>query len=72
MAEKIMRSGMKENNELVKAVIATAREIDGREKLSCADAFELARKFGAEIIEIGRICDEENIRICKCQLGCFA
>ena len=34
-------------------------------------AFELAKKYDVEIIEIGRICNEHNIKICKCQLGCF-
>jgi len=35
------------------------------------EAFELAREFEAEIIGIGHICTRHNIRICKCQLGCF-
>lgn len=47
------------------------QEPDGRKKLSCAEAFELARRFEMEVIEVGRICNQNNIRICKCQLGCF-
>ena len=43
-----------------------------RERLTCAQAFELAIQFNAEVIEIGHICNQHNIRICKCQLGCFA
>jgi hypothetical protein len=46
-------------------------EPDGRKKLACAEAFELARRFGVEVIEVGRICNQNNVRICKCQLGCF-
>ncbi len=42
-----------------------------RERLTCAEAFELAEKFEAEIVEIGRICNQNNVKICKCQLGCF-
>ncbi|MFC1737640.1 hypothetical protein ACFL1G_01150 [Planctomycetota bacterium] len=40
-------------------------------KLVCAEAFELAQEFEAEIVEIGRICNRYNIKICECQLGCF-
>ena len=61
------------NEQLVNAVIQSSlRQKKGdKNMLSCADAFELAKKFNTEIIEIGRICNELNIRICKCQLGCF-
>ncbi len=62
---------MSKKSKLVDAVIEAASEIDDRKKLTCADAFELADKFETEIIEIGRICNRHNIRICKCQLGCF-
>ncbi len=58
--------------KLINAVLERAQEIDGRKKLACAEAFELAQEFGVEVIEIGRICNQHNIRIRKCQLGCFA
>ncbi|NQT03400.1 MAG: hypothetical protein HQ580_15335 [Planctomycetes bacterium] len=44
---------------------------DDKKRLTCTKAFELAEKFEMEIIEIGRICNKHNIKICKCQLGCF-
>ncbi|GAJ12033.1 unnamed protein product, partial [marine sediment metagenome] len=53
------------------AVIARAQESELKKKLACARAFELAEEFDVAIIEIGRICNRHNIRICKCQLGCF-
>ena len=65
---------MNEKEQLVDVVLKSAksgREPDGRKQLTCAEAFELAKKYEAEIIEIGRICNQNNIRICKCQLGCF-
>lgn len=62
---------MDKKSKLVDAVIEAASEIDGRKKLTCAQAFELADKFETEIIGIGHICNQHNIRICKCQLGCF-
>ncbi len=61
------------NEQLVNAVIKSSagQKPGDKSMLTCAEAFELASKFDAEIIEIGRICNEHNIRICKCQLGCF-
>jgi len=64
-----------DKEELSKAVIESAsggQEIDGRKKLSCAEALELAQEFEVEPADIGRICNRNNIKIHKCQLGCFA
>ena len=66
---------MDKNEQLVDAVINFVNEkqdSDGRKQLTCAEAFELARKHEAKIIEVGNICNQHDIRICKCQLGCFA
>jgi len=65
---------MDTKEQLIDAVLESAKngpEPDGRKQLTCTEAFELAKKYEAEIIEIGRICNQNNIRICKCQLGCF-
>lgn len=62
---------MGENLELVDAVIKSATENNGRKKLSCAEAFRLADRFGAKVLEIGHICNANDIRITNCQLGCF-
>ena len=66
---------MNKKQELTNAVLKSAgsgQQSDDRKMLTCAEAFELAKKFEMEIIEIGRICNQHNIKICKCQLGCFA
>ena len=63
---------MGKKEELVNAVLERAQKQDGRKKLACAEAFELAQEFEVEVVEIGRICNRQNIRIRKCQLGCFA
>ncbi len=62
---------MGKKEELVNAVVGRAKEIDSRKKLACAEAFELAQQFETGFIEIGRICNQHKIKICKCQLGCF-
>jgi len=62
---------MDSEKEIIKAVLAAANQVDGKNKLNCAQAFGLAGKFGVAIGEIGRICNENNVRISNCQLGCF-
>ena len=62
---------MSEEEDLTAAVLERAQEVDGKKKLSCAEAFGLAKKFDAKIIDVGRICNEQDVRIRKCQLGCF-
>lgn len=57
--------------KLTDAVVEQARQDGGEKRLTCAEAFEVARKLNVEIVEIGRICNQTNIKICKCQLGCF-
>ena len=66
---------MDRNEQLIDAVlnfVKDKQEPDNRKKLTCAEAFELAKKHEVKIIEIGNICNQHDIRICKCQLGCFA
>jgi len=66
---------MDKNDQLIDAVLKTAKgeaRPDGRGQLTCAQAFGLVKKYDVKIVEIGRICNQNNIRICKCQLGCFA
>ncbi len=60
---------MDKKEQLVEAVLRSAN--GDREKLACAEAFALAEKYEANIAEIGRICNQNNVKICKCQLGCF-
>jgi hypothetical protein len=62
---------MGKQQDLINAVCERAEELHGSKKLACRQAFELAREFNTEVIEIGRICNQQNIKICKCQLGCF-
>ncbi len=54
-----------------KLVTEAAVERNGRKTITCACAFEIHRQHGIALKEIGRICNENGIRICECQLGCF-
>ncbi len=59
------------NEDIKRAVIAAAVEVSGKKKISCADALRLAQEHGVAPEEIGKICDEEKIKLHTCQLGCF-
>ena len=59
-------------DELIQAVRDAAVEKGGRMTLPCAKAFDLADRLGVEIIEVGAACNQEKIRIVRCQLGCFS
>jgi len=62
---------MCDDKELVDAVLKSAKEINGRRKLTCAQAFGLAEQFGVEKRRVGSVCNANNVRISSCQLGCF-
>ncbi len=40
-------------------------------KLRCADALAIARDLEVQTAVIGRMCNELDIKIVQCQLGCF-
>ncbi len=42
-----------------------------QQRLACRKAFALAGELGLKVAEIGRLCDELNVKITHCQLGCF-
>ncbi|HUS71500.1 MAG TPA: hypothetical protein VMY06_00425 [Sedimentisphaerales bacterium] len=63
---------MCKSEDLINSVLERAQDSDDRKKLTCTEAFEIARELNVEVAEIGRICNRQNIRICKCQLGCFS
>lgn len=45
---------------------------DGTRKLlACATAFEMAKELNVDISAIGRLCNQESIKLSSCQLGCF-
>ncbi len=39
--------------------------------ISCAKAFEIAKKYNISLQETGKKCNELKIKITNCQLGCF-
>lgn len=39
--------------------------------INCRDAFEFCKRFNLEPNALGRLCSDKNIKIRKCQWGCF-
>ncbi len=60
-----------QRSRLREIVLDASRRRKGRLSLSCADAFKIADKHDVLLRDIGRACDLEKIRICRCRLGCF-
>lgn len=40
-------------------------------RLPCAAAFAVAHELGVPVGDVGRACNELDIKIVHCQLGCF-
>ncbi|MDD3977085.1 hypothetical protein L1994_01205 [Methanomicrobium antiquum] len=40
-------------------------------EIYCEKAFEIAEKYGLKKLDITRHCNKNNVKIRKCQLGCF-
>ena len=59
------------DNELLEAIRAETYEENGKTKLACPKAFKIAKQHPVTLKDIGRVCDESDIRIARCQLGCF-
>ncbi len=57
--------------EIKNIVVKAAGEIDGKKKLSCAKAYKLSQKHSITLKTIGECCNENGIKLCACQLGCF-
>jgi len=60
-----------DEDKLVNAVLDRADESEGTRRLSCTEAFAIAKELGVAPSVIGRICNQRKVRICGCQLGCF-
>ncbi len=62
---------MENDQDLIKAVFEACYQQDDRTRLTCTDVFKLAQQHGVELLQIAKICNQQKIKICKCQLGCF-
>jgi len=56
-----------QQNEIEKLVRGAAKD----NRILCSGAQAIAETVGIPTQEVGRIANELNIKISKCQLGCF-
>ena len=57
--------------EITELILKLSFKEDDKVKLTCESALKVAEEFGIEPSEIGNFCNDQNIRLCQCQLGCF-
>ena len=65
--KKVVKPANHVCQELEKAI----RESLTRNRLSCADACELAERLGKRNMDMSSACEALGIKICSCQLGAF-
>lgn len=42
-----------------------------RKFIKCANAFKVAEELDIKVSELGKLCNDNKIKIMGCQLGCF-
>lgn len=57
----------KMKDKLTERILEEAPE----KRLPCKKAFAIAAEIGCLPSDVGRLCDELQVKICSCQLGCF-
>ena len=62
---------MDAKEQAIAAVKRAAVEREGRLTLPCKAAFAVAEQCGMDLAAIGQICNEQRVKIVRCQLGCF-
>jgi len=54
-----------------KKLIEELKKLAPQGRITCSDARQLAEKLNIHPSDVGKACDEANIKICACELGCF-
>ena len=57
--------------DLLALIKSAARKVLGRVEIDCEAALALAARSGRSPADVGKLCNDNNIRICACQLGYF-
>ena len=59
-------------NETIKAkILEVSIEVEGKKKLTCKQAFQIASDLNVSLKEVGNCCNDNDIKLFSCQLGCF-
>ena len=60
-----------QRKELINEILKRSLKEGDIVKLTCAEALSIAEQFGVDPLEVGTVCNDRNIRLYQCQLGCF-
>ncbi|MCP4455986.1 MAG: hypothetical protein GY809_31395 [Planctomycetes bacterium] len=52
-------------------ILTHTKQAKGSKTLSCHRAHVLAEDLAISLLDIGRVCNDQDIKIVDCQLGCF-
>lgn len=55
------------DKDLQQKVLSMAEE----QKLPCAKALAIAKEAGCSPAEVGKVCNDNDVKVVGCQLGCF-
>lgn len=61
-----------DERKIVEAIERHCVTKDNKKFLACPSAFQIAEEQKVDISVIGSICNQEKIKLQKCQLGCFS
>lgn len=57
--------------EVIEYIENRCKKEAGRTYLTCAAAFEIAEELNIKVSEVGKLCNDNHIKIQHCQIGCF-
>jgi hypothetical protein len=60
-----------DEKKIIEAINQHCVTIDNKKLLTCPRAFQIAEEQKVDITDVGNICNQEKIKLMKCQLGCF-
>jgi len=60
-----------ENIDIIRVIQNRCIDKDQKKYLPCEVAFQIAKELSISVSVIGRICNENQIKIKHCQIGCF-
>lgn len=52
-------------------VVDKLKEVATEGKISCTQARKIAEDLEVELAEVGKLCDDNDLKIYACELGCF-
>ncbi len=59
------------SEKLAEIINSKTIDVNGKAKLHCGIAFKIAEETEYSLNYISNYCNNNNVRIGKCQLGCF-